>query len=157
MEICFHFHYGISGCWIRLDGFWYSTFTLGASHKLTHECANLCFRVRLLAHFYRVYLDSLNVKGKKVNFVENVESNNIERDYMEFNDVELIKLFANDLWNDMKYHGVLRIRILKRKWSRNALDHEDNVFWEIQNVNSSLEVEINDINEEMAISYGHTK
>ncbi|MFS7963366.1 hypothetical protein Hanom_Chr08g00737231 [Helianthus anomalus] len=36
MEICSHFHSGISGCCSRPDGFWYSTLTLTqVKHLLT--------------------------------------------------------------------------------------------------------------------------
>ncbi|KAJ0466617.1 hypothetical protein HanIR_Chr14g0674131 [Helianthus annuus] len=37
MEICSHFHFGISGCWSRPAGFWYSVLTLAqVKHLLTY-------------------------------------------------------------------------------------------------------------------------
>ena len=49
-----------------------------------------------------LYQASLKGKEKEVNFVDNIESNNMERDNMEFNDVELTKLNADDFCNDME-------------------------------------------------------
>jgi hypothetical protein len=58
---------------------------------------------RTPAHLCKLYQASLKGKGNEVNFIDNLESNNMELTNMDFNDVELPKLTADDFSNDMEY------------------------------------------------------